>query len=114
MDKKTPERPMTLEDYGRQVTHDKARRSGVARDLFLLSVLFLVASGAAYYYSLPVVAAGLFVLFMVMQTVASETRLEVAMLEANRSLALLVHQQSRDIAQLRQDLQEQTQFSRTR
>jgi len=111
---KLPERPITLEDYGRQVTRDKAQRFGVARDLFLLSVLFLAASGAAYYYGLPVVAVGFFVLFMVTQTVASETRLEVAMLEANRALALLVHQQSRDIAQLRQDLQEQTQFSRTR
>ncbi|MEO8546089.1 MAG: hypothetical protein ABJA49_15115 [Betaproteobacteria bacterium] len=110
---KTPERAMTLEDYGRQVGHDKARRASVARDLFLLSMLFLVASGAAYYYSLPVVAVGLFVLFLVVQTVASETRLEVAMLDANRALALLVHQQSRDIAQLRQDLQ-QEQFSRTR
>ena len=112
MDEK-PERSMTLEEYGRQVSHDKARRAGVARDLFLFSVLFLVASGAAYYYGFPIVAAGLFVLFMLMQTVASETRLEVAMLDANRALALLVHQQSRDIAQLRQDLQ-QEEYSRTR
>ena len=92
---KTVERVMTLEEYGRQVAHDKARRASVARDLFLLAILFLVAGGAAYYYSFPV------------QTVASETRLEIAMLDANRALALLVNQQSRDIAQLRKELQQE-------
>ena len=101
---KTVERVMTLEEYGRQVAHDKARRASVARDLFLLAILFLVAGGAAYYYSFPVVAVGLFV---VVQTVASETRLEIAMLDANRALALLVNQQSRDIAQLRKELQQE-------
>jgi hypothetical protein len=84
----------------------------VARDLFLLSILFLVASGAAYYYSFEIVSAALFVLFLIVQMVASETRLEVAMLDANRLLAQLVHQQSRDIAQLRRDLQQQ-QYLRT-
>ncbi|HQX59510.1 MAG: hypothetical protein KBF63_15625 [Rhodoferax sp.] len=104
---KTVERVMTLEEYGRQVAHDKARRASVARDLFLLAILFLVAGGAAYYYSFPVVAVGLFVVFLVVQTVASETRLEIAMLDANRALALLVNQQSRDIAQLRKELQQE-------
>lgn len=110
---KTVERAMTLEEYGRQVAHDKARRASVARDLFLLSILFMVASGAAYYYSYSVVAVGMFVVFLVVQTVASETRLEIAMLDANRTLALLVHQQSRDIAQLRQELR-QEQYRPTR
>lgn len=110
---KQQDRPMTLEEYGRQVGQDKARRATVARDLFLLSILFLVASGAAYYYSFPLVAAALFVLFLIVQMVASETRLEVAMIEANRSLALLVHQQSRDIALLRGELR-QEQNLRTR
>jgi|GEM_PF-1689967 len=110
---KTHDRLMNLEEYARQVGQDKAKRVAVARDLFLLSILFLVASGAAYYYSFPLVAAALFVLFLIVQMVASETRLEVAMLDANRSLAQLVHQQSRDIAQLRRELQ-QEQFSRTR
>ena len=110
---KTQEWTMTLEEYARQVGQDKAKRATVARDLFLLSILFLVASGAAYYYGLPLVAGGLFVLFLILQMVASETRLEVAMLDANRSLAQLVHQQSRDIAQLRRDLHSE-QYSRTR
>ncbi len=110
---KTHDRPMTLEEYARQVGQDKAKRASVARDLFLLSILFLVASGAAYYYSFAIVSAGLFVLFLMMQMVASETRLEVAMLDSNRSLAQLVHQQSRDIAQLRRELQ-QEEYSRTR
>ncbi len=110
---KTVERVMTLEEYGRQVDHDKARQASVARDLFLLAILFLVASGAAYYYSFPVVAVGLFVVLLVVQTVASETRLEIAMLDANRALALLVNQQSRDIAQLRKELQ-QEQYRPTR
>ncbi len=110
---KTHDRSMNLEDYARQVGQDKAKRATVARDLFLLSILFLVASGAAYYYSFLWVAAALFVLFLILQMVASETRLEVAMLDANRSLAQLVHQQSRDIAQLRRDLH-QEQVLRTR
>ncbi len=110
---KSNDRPMNLEEYARQVGQDKAKRVSVARDLFLLSILFLVASGAAYYYSVPWGAAALFVLFLIIQMVASETRLEVAMLDANRSLAQLVHQQSLDIAQLRRDLQ-QEQFLRTR
>ena len=109
----TQDRSMNLEEYARQVGQDKARRASVARDLFLLSILFLVASGAAYYYSFEIVSAGLFVLFLIVQMVASETRLEVAMLDANRSLAQLVHQQSRDIAQLRRDLH-QEQYLRTR
>ena len=109
----TQDRSMNLEEYARQVGQDKARRASVARDLFLLSILFLVASGAAYYYSFEIVSAGLFVLFLIVQMVASETRLEVAMLDANRSLAQLVHQQSRDIAQLRRDLLPE-QHSRTR
>ena len=110
---KTQDRTMTLEEYARQVGQDKAKRAAVARDLFLLSILFLVASGAAYYYSFEIVSAGLFVLFLIVQMVASETRLEVAMLDANRSLAQLVHQQSRDIAQLRRELQQED-YSRTR
>jgi hypothetical protein len=110
---KTNDRTMTLEEYARQVGQDKAKRASVARDLFLLSILFLVASGAAYYYGFNIVSAALFVLFLMVQMVASETRLEVAMLDANRSLAQLVHQQSRDIAQLRHDLH-QEQYSRTR
>lgn len=109
---KTHDRPMNLEEYARQVGQEKAKRASVASDLFLLSILFLVASGAAYYYSFEIVSAGLFVLFLIVQMVASETRLEVAMLDANRSLAQLVHQQSRDIAQLRRDLQ-QEQYLRT-
>jgi hypothetical protein len=104
---KTVERVMTIEEYGRQVAQEKARRASVARDLFLLSILFMVASGAAYYFSFPIVAVCLFVVFLVVQTVASETRLEIAMLDANRALALLVHQQSRDIAQLREELRQE-------
>lgn len=109
---KTHDRSMNLEEYARQVGQDKAKRVAVARDLFLLSILFLVASGAAYYYGFEIVSGALFVLFLIVQMVASETRLEVAMLDANRSLAQLVHQQSRDIAQLRRELQ-QEQFLRT-
>ena len=110
---KTQDRSMTLEEYARQVAQDKAKRVAVARDLFLLSILFLVASGAAYYYGYDIVSAGLFVLFLIVQMVASETRLEVAMLDPNRSLAQLVHQQSRDITQLRRELLPE-QYSRTR
>jgi len=110
---KTHDRSMNLEEYARQVGQDKAKRVAVARDLFLLSILFLVASGATYYYGFEIVSAGLFVLFLIVQMVASETRLEVAMLDANRSLAQLVHQQSRDIAQLRRDMQKE-EYLRTR
>lgn len=110
---KNVDRSLTLEEYGRQVAQEKATRATLARDLFLLAILFLAGSGATFYYDWPVVAAGLFVVFMIVQSVASETRLEIAMLDANRLLAQLVHQQSGEIAQLRLELK-QEQCLRTR
>lgn len=101
---KAAERIVDMEEYLRQVALEKNKRATLARDLFLLSILFLVASGAAYYYSLPFVAAALFIVFMIVQLVASETRLEIAMIDANRLLATMLHQQSREIGQLRLEL----------
>ena len=110
---KTAERSVDMDEYLRQVVLEKSKRATLARDLFLLSILFLVASGAAYFYSFPVVAAVLFILFLIVHSVASETRLEIAMLDANRLLAHMLHQQSREILQLRVQLQ-QEQSLRTR
>ena len=110
---KIAERNMDIDEYGRQTAHDKAGRATLARDLFLLAILFLAGSGAAYYYGWTVIAAGLFVVFLVVQSVASETRLEIAMIDANRPLALLIHQQGREIEQLHTALKQQ-EFVRTR
>lgn len=107
------EKPLNLDEYRRLVALEKARCATLARDLFMLSMLFLVASGGAVYYEMPVVAAGLFVVFLIVQQVASETRLEMAMIDANRLLAQMVHQLSGEVAQLRVDFQ-QEQYDRTR
>ncbi len=106
---KTAERSVDMDEYVRQVALEKGKRATLARDLFLLSMLFLVASGAAYFYSLPVVAAVLFIVFLIVHSVASETRLEIAMLDANRLLAQMLHHQAHEIHRLRVELhQEQT------
>ncbi len=102
-----------MDEYVRQVALQKSARATLARDLFLLSILFLVASGAAYYFAWPVLAAALFIAFMIVHSVASETRLEIAMLDANRLLAQMLHHQAREIEQLRLELK-QEQFLRTR
>lgn len=106
---KTAERSVDLDEYLRQVAVEKSKRATLARDLFLVSILFLVASGASYFYSYPVVAAAFFILFLIVHSVASETRLEIAMLDANRLLAYMVHSHSREVQQLRAELlQEQS------
>ena len=93
-----------MDEYLRQVALEKGKRATLARDLFLVSILFLVASGAAYFYSLPVVAVVLFIVFLIVHSVASETRLEIAMLDANRLLASMLHNQTREIQELRVEL----------
>ena len=109
----TSRRSSGPDEYGRQIAAEKAGRVTLARDLFALSMLFLVASGATYYYEYPIAAAALFMVFLMVQLVASETRLEIAMLDANRWLAALVEKQGREIRQLRDELR-QEEFSRTR
>lgn len=110
---KTAERSVDLDEYLRQVALEKGKRATLARDLFLLSILFMVASGAAYFYSFPVVAALFFIVFLIVHSVASETRLEIAMMDANRLLAYMLHQQSRELQELRVQVQ-QEQFARAR
>lgn len=110
---KMAERGVDFDEYLRQVALEKGKRATLARDLFLLSILFLVASGAAYFYNMSVASAMLFVVFLIVQSVASETRLEIAMMDANRLLAYMLHQQSREIQQLRVELQHE-QSMRTR
>lgn len=105
-------RSPVMDEYGRQIAAEKAKRATLARDLFLVSMLFLAASGAAFYYGWPIAAGSLFVVFLIVQQVASEARLEIAMLDANRWLATLVQQQGREIRQLRDDLK-QEEYRRT-
>lgn len=103
---------LNFDEYSRKTALEKAKRATLAKDIFLVAVLFLVASGAAYYYEATIVAGGLFFVFLIIQQVASETRLEIAMIDANGWLALLVNQQARDLDRLRSELKQQ-QFVRT-
>lgn len=101
MDNEPGEQKFGFDEYSKRLVLEKAKRAPVARDLFLLAMLFLVASGASLFWDRPWVAAGLFSLFVIVNQVASETRLEIAMLDANTGLALLVRQQARDLEALR-------------
>lgn len=112
MDKTAKQSP-AMEEYGHQIAVEKAKRATLARDLFALSMLFLVASGVAYYYDWPIVAVALFMVFLVVQQAAMETRLEIAMLDSNRWLATLVERQGCEVRQLLDELQ-QEEFTRTR
>lgn len=110
---KNVETRLGMEEYGRQTALHRQQRTTLARDLFMVSILFLVASGAGLYHDYPLVAAALFVVFLVVQQVASETRLEIAMVDANRLLVVMVDQQAREIEQLR-DALKRDQYARSR
>ena len=111
---KPAEPVFNFDEYSRKMTIEKTKRATLAKDVFLVAILFLVSSGAAFYYDAPLVAVCLFFVFLIVQQVASETRLEIAMIDANGWLALLVNQQAHDLAVLRNELKHQQQFVRTR
>jgi len=96
-----------FDEYSRNMASEKANRSTLAKDVFRVAVLFLVASGAALYSLLPYVALVFVLVFLIVPQVASETRPEIAMIDANGWLALLVHPQARELDWLRGELKQQ-------
>ncbi len=108
-----PEAALSFEEYSRKTALEKSKRATLVKDIFLVAVLFLAASGAALYYDAPLVAVILFFLALIVQQVASETRLEIAMIDTNGWLALLVNQQARELERLRDELK-QEQYRKTR
>lgn len=108
-----PEAALSFEEYSRKTALEKSKRATLAKDIFLVAVLFLAGSGAALYYDAPLVAVILFFLALIVQQVASETRLEIAMIDTNGWLALLVNQQARELERLRDELK-QEQYRKTR
>ena len=109
------EHALNHDEFRAKMALEKVQRMTLARDLFLLAMLMLVACGVALYYDAMFIAAGLFCVFLIVHQVAFETRLQIAMIDTNGWLALLLNQHSRELQQLRIELkQEQERSIQTR
>ena len=110
---KPTDHTLNHDEFRAKMAQEKAERTVVARDLFRLAMLMLVACGVAIYYDALFVAAGLFCLFLIVHQAAFETRLQLAMIESNGWLAQLLSQHSRELKQLRGELRQEHERSMT-